>query len=64
MKTLIVSIITIALFQGCDAQSECNIQKCQNGVMIFNVCNRAGLNSVILVDENGEALRCSKKINQ
>ena len=61
MKTLILSIITIALFQGCDlTDPTCGTQQCTNGVMTFKLCNRSGNQNIILTDESGRALLCNK----
>jgi len=61
MKTLILSIITIALFQGCDlTDPTCHAQQCTNGVMTFKLCNRSGNQNIILTDESGRALLCNQ----
>ena len=61
MKTLILSIITIALFQGCDlTDPTCSTQQCTNGVMTFKLCNRSGNQNIILTDESGRALLCNQ----
>ena len=61
MKTLILSIIAIVLFQGCDlTDPTCNAQQCTNGVMTFKLCNRSGNQNIILTDESGRALLCNQ----
>ena len=61
MKTLILSIITIALFQGCELNDPtCVTQQCTNGVMTFKLCNRSGNQNIILTDESGKALLCNQ----
>ena len=61
MKTLILSIITIVLFQGCDSIDQtCHTQQCTNGVMTFKLCTRAGNKNIILTDESGKALLCNQ----
>lgn len=61
MKTLILSIITIALFQGCElTDPACGTQQCTNGVMTFKLCNRSGNQKIILTDESGIALLCNQ----
>ena len=61
MKTLILLIITIALFQGCElTDPDCGTQQCTNGVMTFKVCTRAGNQNIILTDESGKALLCNQ----
>ena len=61
MKTLILSIITIALFQGCDlTDPTCGTQQCTNGVMTFKLCNRSRNQNIILTDESGRALLCNQ----
>lgn len=61
MKTLILSIITIALFQGCELNDPtCNTQQCTNGVMTFKLCNRSENKNIILTDESGRALLCNQ----
>ena len=61
MKTLILSIITIVLLQGCDSTYQtCNTQQCTNGVMTFKLCNRYGEQNIILTDESGRALLCNQ----
>ena len=61
MKTLILSIITIALFQGCELNDPtCNSQQCTNCVMTFKICTRAGNQKIILTDESGKALLCNQ----
>lgn len=58
-RLLIVS--SIMLFQGCDAVSECNKQFCRNGVVVFDTCTRNGTKTIIITDENNEAIRCQTK---
>ncbi len=61
MKTLIISIIAIILFQGCNIiDPTCNTQQCTNGVMTFQVCNRPGYSKIILTNESGKALLCNQ----
>ena len=62
MKTLILLIITIVLFQGCDSTDPtCHAQQCTNGVMTFKLCTRNGNKNIILTDESGRALLCNQK---
>ena len=52
MKTLIISIIAIVLFQWCNIiDPTCHAQQCTNGVMTFKLCNRSGNQNIILTDE-------------
>ena len=61
MKTLILSIIAIVLFQGCNIiDPTCNTQQCKNGVMTFKLCTRNGNQNIILTDESGKALLCNQ----
>ena len=61
MKTLILSIIAIVLFQGCNiTDPTCGTQQCTNGVMTFKLCNRSGNQNIILTDESGRALLCNQ----
>ncbi len=62
MKTLILSIIAIVLFQGCDlTDPTCrHAQECKNGVMTFKLCNRSVNQNIILTDESGRALLCNQ----
>ena len=61
IKTLILLIITIVLFQGCNIiDPTCNTQQCTNGVITFKLCRRDGNQNIILTDESGKALLCNK----
>ena len=66
MKTLIISIIAIVLFQGCNIiDPTCrHTQECKNGVMTFRLCTRDGSQNIILTDESGRALLCNQNKNQ
>ena len=61
MKTLIISIIAIVLFQVCNIiDPTCSTQQCTNGVMTFKLCTRNGNQNIILTDESGRALLCNQ----
>lgn len=48
MKKLIISIIAIVLFQGCNIiDPACNTQQCTNGIMTFKLCTRDGNQNII-----------------
>ncbi len=63
MKYLL--LISIFLFTGCEnfvRIEECDIQQCKNGVLTFRTCGGRKPNlTIILTDDNGEALRCNSK---
>ena len=66
MKTFILSrlliIILVSLIQGCETESKCDKQFCRNGVLVFDACNRrAETKTIIIVDDNNEAIRCQTK---
>ena len=56
-------IVIVLLLQGCEQYPntvKCNTQQCEAGILIVQQClGRYGTPSkLIIVDENGEALRC------
>lgn len=58
-RLLIVS--SIIFLQGCNVESECNKQFCRNSIIVFDTCTRAGAKTIIITDENNEAIRCKIK---
>ena len=65
MKTFILSrlliIILISFIQGCETESKCDKQFCRNGVLVFDTCTRSGTKTIIIIDNNDEAIRCQTK---
>lgn len=66
MKTFILTklLITasIIFLQGCNnIESKCNKQFCRNGIIVFDTCTRSGAKTIIITDENNEAIRCQVK---
>jgi hypothetical protein len=63
MKYLL--LILALVFTGCEnfvRIEECDIQQCKNGILTFRTCGGRNSNlTIILTDDNGEALRCNSK---
>ena len=65
MKTFILTklLITasIIFLQGCNIEYECNKQFCRNGIIVYDTCTTAGTKTIIITDDNNEAIRCQVK---
>ncbi len=63
MKYLL--LILALMFTGCGnyiKMEECDTQQCKSGVLTFRTCGGRNPNlTIILTDDNGEALRCNSK---
>jgi len=65
MKILVLTrlliVASIIFLQGCNVESGCDKQFCRNGVIVFDTCTRAGAKTIIVTDDNNEAIRCQTK---